>query len=149
MITKCGEHEIILNKTKRITMKDRIDHNRIDLLITTKMNVLPEGYTLDEESLRYLTKILQIYEDTSLDNPVEKYKLMLSVAGTDKVTKICRDIRLCVENLEIIPYRKEYDHSEESLSIDMIYVKRIIQENVQKILMKKISERQGINRSHR
>lgn len=113
-------------------MKNMINENLMDVLITSKMNVSDSLYDLDDSSLSYLKQLLNIYQSDEYDNSIDKYKAMLLSAGEDKVTKICRDIRLCINNLSRVPYVAEYDHSEEELSNDMVYVQMLINHNSQK-----------------
>ena len=96
------------------------------------MNVSHELYDLDEASLEYLEGLMKIYSDNTYKNNIDKYNKMLDFAGQQGLTKICRDIRLCITNLSRNPYVKEYDNSEKELATDMVYIKMIIQQNSQK-----------------
>ena len=111
--------------------KERVNHYLIDLLITSKMNLPHEMLVLNRVSLEYLERIEKVFNTHTFHNSVEKYQTMLGIAGQNRRTKICRDIRQCIENLSIVPYVAEYDPSEEELKTDMLYIQMILDYNAQ------------------
>lgn len=107
-----------------------IEYHIIDCLLNTKPNIekIPR---LNSKSISYLKQIQKIYYDEKENTKIEKYKEMLSFAGEDSVTKICRDIRQCILNLQREPYYSEYDKSEEELEKDICYINSIIGMNIE------------------
>ncbi len=114
----------------KMMVSNKINFNLINLLVTSKMNVPEKMYALNDASLEYLKKLLEIYNNDKYENNINKYIDMLDVVEQQSVTKICRDIRMCITNLSRTPYIKEYDNSENELSKDMQYILMIIQYNI-------------------
>lgn len=107
------------------TMKQEvIDYHVIDCLLNQKPknDEIPK---LNDESIQYLKKIRDLYYAEAPDK-IEKYQGMLEFTGKNEVTKICRDIRQCIINLQREPYFKEYDNSERELESDICYINTII-----------------------
>ena len=110
--------------------EEAVDYHMIDCLLNQKPenNKIPR---LNEKSTCYLEKIKELYYSENKDK-IEKYKQMLKIAGEDSVTKICRDIRQCIINLQRKPYLEEYDNSERELGADICYINTIIGMNKDK-----------------
>lgn len=101
-----------------------IDYHVIDCLLNQKPknDEIPK---LNDESIQYLKKIRDLYYAEAPDK-IEKYQGMLEFTGKNEVTKICRDIRQCIINLQREPYFEEYDNSERELESDICYINTII-----------------------
>lgn len=104
--------------------EDVVDYHVIDFLLNQKPKTdkIPK---LNDKSIQYLKKIRDLYY-TEVPDKIEKYCSMLDFAGKNEVTKICRDIRQCIVNLQKEPYFEEYDNSEHELELDICYINSII-----------------------
>jgi hypothetical protein len=103
---------------------DVIEYHVIDCLLNQKPDIakIPK---LNDASIQYLKTIKDLFYVESSDK-IEKYQNMLDFAGKNEVTKICRDIRQCVTNLQREPYFEEHDNSERELGSDICYINTII-----------------------
>lgn len=115
----------ILNYIKTLSDAFDIQYHLIDILLNAKPEIkqIPK---LNVKTIQYLKEIKRLYYDEKESNKIEKYKRLLSFAGENSVTKICRDIRQCITNLNREPYYAEYDKSEQELEKDICYINSII-----------------------
>lgn len=81
---------------------------------------------IDEDVIKYLKELVSIYYNSEFYNNIEKYNAMLEFVGRDNLSKIARDIRQCIENLQRTPYIEECDKSENNLLNDIFYIQRLI-----------------------
>lgn len=106
--------------------EEKIEFHTIDILLNRGFeNDIP--IKLNNESIQYLKGILTLYNEKNDDEKINKYRKMLEFAGKDSMTKICRDIRQCIMNLQRKPYNEQYDHSEEILIEDILHINSIIE----------------------
>lgn len=107
--------------------KEGIEFYKIDILLNRGFeNAI--HIELNNESIQYLKNIVEVYYEENDEEKIDKYRKMLEFAGKDSMTKICRDIRQCIMNLQRQPYNEQYDHSEEILIEDILYIDHIIKE---------------------
>ncbi len=108
------------------------DIHVIDGLINTRLSgVSEELFEFDNNTLVYLEQLIKEYDKPWDGAKIEKYKRMLELFHDLEGTKIYRDIKQCVHNLEMKNYKKELDSSEEILEKDMMYIQMLTAHNGQ------------------
>lgn len=105
--------------------KKKFNFIMLDVYLNHKTN-MDKINMIDDEVIKYLEKLLSIYYDENYTDKIDKYSDMLDFAGNDSLSKIARDIRQCIINLQRQPYQEEYDESEKILIDDIVYIQNII-----------------------
>lgn len=96
-----------------------------DVYLNHKTNI-DKIDTIDDNIIKILDELLDIYYDKNYSDKIDKYKNMLDYIGNDSMSKIARDIRQSIINLQRNPYMEEYDKSEKTLEEDIFYIQYIL-----------------------